>query len=214
MVKSLGTLIIFTRYPQPGLAKTRLIPQLGTVGAAHLSRQMTEYTLGHVRTLQQHFPIAVEIWFAGGTLSTMQHWLGDEWSYMAQVGDDLGDRMVRSLQAAFQAGAQRVVIIGTDCPEITPHLLAHAFQALTTHDLVLGPAQDGGYYLIGLRRLVPELFQDIAWSTADVLSQTVRIAHQLNLAIAHLPTLRDIDQPEDLALWSQIIQDTNHEHSH
>ena len=95
-----------------------------------------------------------------------------------------------------------VVLIGTDCPDLNAQLIAEAFQALGEHDLVLGPAIDGGYYLIGLRRLIPELFTGIPWSTSAVLRQTLRIAQKLELAVAQLPLLSDVDRPEDLPIWN------------
>jgi rSAM/selenodomain-associated transferase 1 len=94
-----------------------------------------------------------------------------------------------------------VVLIGIDCPDLNAKLMSEAFQALNHHDLVLGPARDGGYYLIGLNKLIPELFRDINWSTEVVLQQTKNIAHKLDLAVAYLPTLSDIDRPEDLSVW-------------
>lgn len=204
----LGKLLLFTRYPEPGTAKTRLIPTLGAVGAAALSRQMTEHTLTHVQTLQHQHAVQVEIRFAGGSVELMQHWLGPEWNYVLQGPGNLGDRLLRSLESAYQSGASRIVIIGTDCPELDAALLHRAFVALVDHDLVLGPAVDGGYYLIGVRRLIPELFTHIAWSTAAVLSQTMTVAQQLGLTIALLPPLSDVDYPADLAIWQRVNPST------
>lgn len=197
-------LFIFTRYPEPGKAKTRLIPALGAVAAAELHRQMTERTLAQVKVLQQRDPLDVEVWYAGGDRAQMQAWLGGALQYQPQPEGDLGDRMAGAFQTAFDQGAKTAVIIGTDCPELTDTLLIEAFQALRQTDLVLGPASDGGYYLIGLRRFVPELFQSIAWSTERVFQQTVEIANTLNVSLTCLPVLTDIDRPEDLAAWNQI----------
>ncbi|MBF2027495.1 MAG: TIGR04282 family arsenosugar biosynthesis glycosyltransferase [Oscillatoriales cyanobacterium C42_A2020_001] len=194
-------LIVFTRYPEPGNAKTRLIPALGEEGAAMLSRQMTEHTLRQVRSLQQQLSIAVEIRFAGGTIERMQQWLGQDWTYTPQGEGDLGDRLTRSLQTAFAGGIQQAIVIGTDCPELDSQQLREAFQALEQSPLVLGPANDGGYYLIGMNRFIPELFANIAWSTSTVLQQTLEIAKTLKIAIAQLPMLSDVDYPEDLAVW-------------
>jgi uncharacterized protein len=205
-------LIVFTRYPQPGKAKTRLIPALGAEGAAALQRQMTEHTLKHVQTLIDRRPLSAEIWFAGTAApealesdrQRMQNWLGSEWRYCPQPGGDLGTRMAHAVQAAFSAGAQRVVVIGTDCPDLVAEKLVQAFQVLETHDLVLGPAVDGGYYLIGLSQCVPTLFANIAWSTCEVLQQTVEAAKQANLSIGYLARLADIDRPEDLPTWQAV----------
>jgi hypothetical protein len=111
--------------------------------------------------------------------------------------------MASAFQGSFETGMNSVVLIGTDCPDLNASLLAQAFQALKQHDLVLGPAEDGGYYLIGLRRLIPELFTGISWSTAEVLQQTQSIAQRLGLAVAYLPLLSDVDRPEDLWVWKQ-----------
>lgn len=212
--ESRACLVVFTRYPQPGKAKTRLIPALGAAGAAALQRQMTECTLRQVQRAVNLRPLAVEIWFAGtdspDALETdrqhMQEWLGATWVYQPQAAGDLGTRMAHAFQTAFGKGNQRVVTIGTDCPGLDANKLLQAFQLLHTHDLVLGPATDGGYYLIGLRRFVPELFTGIAWSTEQVLPQTIAIAERLGLSIGYLEALTDIDRPEDLPLWQSTLE--------
>lgn len=194
-------LIIFTRYPEAGKTKTRLIPVLGAEGAAKLQRQMTKQKLAEVDKLQSFYPLSVEVYFAGGTAQLMQEWLGPSLVYRQQSQGDLGYRMASAFQASFMAGMTDVVLIGTDCPDLNALLMAKALQLLCQHDLVLGPALDGGYYLIGLRRLIPELFTGIPWSTAEVLPQTLRIAQKLGLAVAKLPLLSDVDRPEDLSAW-------------
>ncbi|WP_421655958.1 TIGR04283 family arsenosugar biosynthesis glycosyltransferase [Leptothermofonsia sp. ETS-13] len=197
-------LIIFTRYPVPGAAKTRLIPALGAEGAAELHRTMAEYTLAQSRVLQSSDSVTLEVRFDGGSAIAMEAWLGSGLRYQLQGEGDLGDRLIRAFQSAFDEGATSVIIIGTDCPELNAPLLQEAFKHLRHHNLVLGPAVDGGYYLIGLRSPVPKLFQQIAWSTATVLRQTVEIAERLGLAIAYLPTLSDVDYPEDLPIWEKV----------
>jgi hypothetical protein len=112
--------------------------------------------------------------------------------------------MRRSLYDGFQGHAEKVVIIGTDCPGLNFQILTQAFEATHTLDLVLGPAIDGGYYLIGLRRFIPELFINIDWGSSQVLHQTVEIANQLNLSYHYLPQLADVDRPEDLSVWQQV----------
>ncbi|WP_071191690.1 TIGR04282 family arsenosugar biosynthesis glycosyltransferase [Trichormus sp. NMC-1] len=205
LVNAKQHLIIFTRYPEPGTTKTRLIPALGSVGAANLQKQMTEHTIFHVQELQKVAAVSAQVQFAGGNLQLMQDWLGLDLVYQTQGEGDLGQRLVRSLADAFQNSAEYVIIIGTDCPGVNEQILATAFEQLQVFDLVLGPAIDGGYYLIGLRQFIPELFYDIAWGTAQVYQQTLEIALKLNLSFFHLPTLADIDRPEDLAIWEQIL---------
>lgn len=196
-------LIILTRYPEPGKAKTRLIPALGAEGAADLHRQMTAYTLAQVKLLR-HRSLTVEVWFAGGDRVQMQTWLGTDLIYQPQPEGDLGDRMAQAFQTAFDSGVEAAIIIGTDCPELTDVRLTEALQALQQTDLVLGPATDGGYYLIGLRRFVPALFKSIAWSTDRVFQQTIDLASNLNLSLTTLPTLTDVDRPDDLPVWERV----------
>lgn len=198
-------LIVFTRYPEPGKAKTRLIPVLGSEGAAKLHRQMTEHTMLQVRELQAFRPLSVEVYFAESDQKRMQDWLGSDIVYQPQGEGDLGSRMAQAFNAAFSSGMDSVIIIGTDCPSLKTKLMAKAFQALEQNELVLGPATDGGYYLIGLRRLIPKLFQGISWGTSEVLQQTVAIAEKLELAIAYLPPLSDVDRPEDLSILDWVM---------
>lgn len=199
-------LIIFTRYPQPGKTKTRLIPALGIEGAANLQRQMTEYTLSEVKKLCKSTAISFEVRFADGDLQLMKNWLGTELNYQLQGEGDLGKRMENSFLDAFNLGAKKVVIIGIDCPGVNAEVLAQAFKKLPDCDLLLGPAVDGGYYLIGLNRAIGKLFTNIDWGTEAVLQQTVNIAQQLNLSVAYLQTLADVDRPEDLPIWQNSEQ--------
>lgn len=194
-------LLIFTRYPEPGQTKTRLIPTLGAKGAATLQRQMTEYTLSKARELQKRRSLSLEVRFTGGSLLLMQNWLGSDIICQPQGDGDLGARMARSLAVAFQDSIARVVVIGTDCPNLDADLIAEAFQQLSDHDLVIGPAIDGGYYLIGLNYPISELFIGINWGTAAVLKQTVDITEKLDISVAYLPQLADVDRPEDLFIW-------------
>lgn len=196
-------LIIFTRYPEPGTTKTRMIPALGAEGAANLQRLMTEHTLQQARQLPNN--IGIEINFTGGDSAKMQDWLGKDLVYKEQTDGDLGKRMHFAFESAFAKGKDRVVIIGVDCPDLDREILQAAFNALDRHDLVLGPAADGGYYLIGLRRLVPELFVGIDWGSDRVLTQTQEIAARSPLNIYYLPVLNDVDRPEDLSIWTKHL---------
>jgi len=195
-------LIIFTRYPEPGKTKTRLIPALGPEGAADLQRLMTEYTLQQAKKLSDFSleNLVIEIRFAGGDEAKMQAWLGggDKITYHPQSEGDLGARMLAAFTDAFNIGMERVIIIGIDSPDLDAARLKQAFDQLQSHDLILGQAADGGYYLIGLRRLIPELFTGIDWGSDRVLFQTLTIAKNLGFPWQLLPELADIDRPEDL----------------
>ena len=129
----------------------------------------------------------------------MAGWLGRDLDYVIQSEGDLGDRMRLAFEKGFRQGWQRVVLIGSDLPELTPSIIRESFDRLASHDLVLGPAQDGGYYLIGLKASCPELFGNpIVWGTKEVLKNTLITADQLGLRTALLVRLRDVDRPEDL----------------
>jgi rSAM/selenodomain-associated transferase 1 len=109
--------------------------------------------------------------------------------------------MAQAFAETFAAGAGRVVIIGTDCPGLSTELLQQAFDQLLHHELVVGPADDGGYYLLGMNKLEAELFSNKDWSTATVLPDTLADAARLGLRVARLPTLHDVDSAQDLATW-------------
>jgi uncharacterized protein len=187
-------LILFTRYPVAGQTKTRLIPALGAEGAAQLQRQMTVHSLA----MAQQCRVAVQVCFCGGTIGQMRDWLGDGPDYQPQGEGDLGDRMTGAFKLAFGQGYDRVVIIGTDCPGIDADLVRDGLHRLRQEDLVFGVASDGGYYLVGMRQLIPEIFQDIPWSSELVLSKTLAIVDRLDFTYDLLKTLSDIDRPEDL----------------
>ena len=195
------TLIIYSRYPEPGTTKTRMIPILGAEGAAELQRQMSEYTLNTARQLKKSRNINLEVHFAGGTQQLMSDWLGQDISYIKQTSGDLGEKMKSSFQQAFDRQHEKVIIIGIDCPDIDLAILNQAFNSLRYHDLVLGEAKDGGYYLIGLNKLIPQLFDNITWGTNKVLNQTKAIADKLSLNTEYLMALPDVDRPEDLSIW-------------
>ena len=196
------TLIIYSRYPEPGKTKTRMIPALGAEGAAKLQREMTEHTLNTARQLKSDRGVNLEVHFAGGDIQLMSDWLGSDIKYIPQVVGDLGCKMQSSFRQAFNNN-QRAITIGIDCPDINLSILNNGFDLLRKKELVLGVAEDGGYYLIGLNRMIPELFYNINWGTEVVLEQTKAIAKSLNINIGYLPTLSDVDRPEDLFIWQK-----------
>ena len=201
-------LIIFTRYPEPGKTKTRLIPLLGAEGAADLQRKMAEHTLLQVKRLSTSRELSVEIRYEGGNESLMKNWLGPDFDYRSQGRGDLGLRMQRSLEDAFRAGATEAVIIGTDIPDITDVIIQKAFDALKLKNVVLGPAKDGGYYLIGLQKktlpqAIPDLFTGINWGKDGVLNKTIEVVKGLGLNFSLLDELEDVDRLEDLSIWGR-----------
>jgi len=212
-------LIVFTRYPKPGTTKTRLIPALGKKGAADLQRKMTENTLSQVKRLPTSRDLTVEIRYEDGDERLMKNWLGTGFDYRPQCSGDLGLRMKRSFEDAFMAGATTAVIIGTDIPDITDEIIQKAFDVLKQKNIVLGPAKDGGYYLIGLQGYsqalaIPDLFTNINWGAGDVLDKTLRIAKHSELSFKLLEVLEDVDNPEDLKIWEQSQNIKNNDSGH
>ncbi len=200
-------LIIFGRYPIPGQTKTRLIPALGSAGAADLQRRLTENILEMVRRFARPREIGVEICFEGDSKQKMRQWLGSGEKLSQQVSGNLGERMQAAFLDAFQRGADRVVLLGTDIPQIRTDHLEQAFDALSENDLVIGPSTDGGYWLIGLNHPV-DLFEGIKWSTDAVFGQTLALAKKQELRVKTLSPLKDIDTAEDLKQvlpgWKEI----------
>jgi rSAM/selenodomain-associated transferase 2/rSAM/selenodomain-associated transferase 1 len=194
-------LLLFARYPIAGRAKTRLVPALGAEGAAALHRRLVLRTLRTAHKACRAIPAELEIHFEGGTERAMSHWLGDSAHFFPQAVGDLGERMTGAFEASFRVGSTATVIIGSDCPDLSPDVITTAFARLTETPVVLGPAQDGGYYLIGLSRPMPELFRGIPWGTERVLAYSLAVLERQGCNAALLNPLADIDRPEDLAGW-------------
>ena len=182
-------LVLFTRYPQPGLAKTRLIPALGAEGAAELHRRLTERTLATLRQTG----LAVEIWVTGAAVAAFEAWLGTDVPIRMQPSGDLGARM----DQASRPGP--AIVVGSDIPLLAVSHIEEAAALLRRGTVALGPAEDGGYYLIGLPAPAPLLFDDMRWSTSDVRAETIRRLSIGGISYGLLPTLADLDRPEDLA---------------
>ncbi|MDI1313820.1 TIGR04283 family arsenosugar biosynthesis glycosyltransferase [Prosthecobacter sp.] len=197
-------LILFTRFPIAGKAKTRLIPALGAEGAAETQRQMTELALCRAVSLFIARGVRIEVRYEGGDEEAMRDWLGPKPCYRPQGEGDLGQRIDRATNEAFTEGCDSLVIIGADCPRLDETVLSQAFDALRENEVIFGPAQDGGYYLVGLRRPVPALFQDIEWSTAHVLSDSIEKARASGSQPELLVTLPDVDEPHDLDDWHAL----------
>ncbi len=146
----------------------------------------------------------LQICFTGSSIDRIRSWLGEQFFYKAQASGELGRRLQVAFHQGFESGYERVVAIGADCPDVNLRHIEQAFQQLRSQDLVLGPAQDGGYYLIGLRRQHAAIFDDIDWGTPLVFQQTCTKARRLGLSIAELEILSDVDRPEDLLVWKKV----------
>ena len=205
-------LILFTRYPEAGTTKTRLIPRLGRRGAADLQRRMTVHALIQAAPLTAERDLALEVRYEGGGRRAMRGWLGEAATYRRQGGGDIGRRMARACRQALARGCESVVLFGSDIPGITTPLLKAAFEGLDDETIVLGPAADGGYYLIGLRRHTfaragAALFEEMAWGTSVVLAETCRRIERYHFGCRLLKVLDDIDRPEDLPVWERFNPD-------
>lgn len=194
-------ILLFTRYPQPGKVKTRMIEHLGPQGAAALHVQLTEQVIRKIEPALRSKKIQLQIYYCEGSELEMRAWLGDSCSYHCQQGRDLGERMAKAFAESWQQGAGQVLLIGSDCPDIDAVVISCGLKKLRDYDLILGPAADGGYYLIGLRSFAygyKHLFDGITWGTELVLQQTILKAKEVGLRWTLLPQLHDIDRPEDL----------------
>lgn len=191
-------LIVFARFPEAGHTKTRLIPALGADRAARLQETLTRRTLEVARRLCTLRSCDLEVRFTGGDFAQMSRLYGTDFRLARQEGAGLGERLEQSVDAALREGAKHVLVIGTDCPAMETTTLSEAFDALTRFDVALGPALDGGYYLIGLNENRPDLFQGVDWGTDQVLRQTLERARRTKCKVHQLQTLSDVDYPEDL----------------
>ncbi len=199
-------IMVLTKYPQPGQVKTRLIPTLGPEGAAFLHRRLTQHVVNCAREAARACCASLQLHFRGGSEKELKAWLGEEITCYPQQGRDLGERMRRAFEKAFQDGALAAVLVGSDLPGLTPRILVEALEALEKQRVVLGPSTDGGYYLMGLEGgEPPDLFSGMPWGTEHVLTRTLERIATLGLDARLLESLQDIDRPEDLPLAARLL---------
>ena len=191
-------LLIFVKAPRPGLVKTRLAVDLGAEAACAAYVRMVNVLCSRLSQLP-----SVELHYSPADAEVeIGLWLRPGWKAHPQVEGDLGRRLRLAFAQCFKRGAQRAAVIGSDCPEITAADILEAWQALASKDVVLGPATDGGYWLIGLNRDHPGLFENIDWSTPQVLAQTLLRAEQNGLTVHQLRALPDVDSLSD---WQAFL---------
>ncbi|MEK6633214.1 MAG: TIGR04282 family arsenosugar biosynthesis glycosyltransferase [Nitrospirota bacterium] len=197
-----AALVIFAKAPIAGQVKTRLCPPLTHDEAATLHGSFVLDMLERTKIATAKLKLPFDRYLACAPSSTLVFFQIMEERHSVklidQVGDDLGARMQQAFATLFGKGYQHVFIVGTDIPSLPLDHYKQALALLDTHDIVLGPAMDGGYYLIGLKQPRPELFADIAWSTDRVLATTQEKAASLGLKVALLPSWRDVDTIDDL----------------
>jgi rSAM/selenodomain-associated transferase 2/rSAM/selenodomain-associated transferase 1 len=196
-------LVIFARIPRAGSTKTRLIPALGADVAAAIYEELVQRTLEQARRFQNRMGTRCTVFITGGTIDEAKEVFGADFDYCLQCEGGLSERLGHAVKYAFTEATQKVIIIGSDCPGLMEDDLQIASDALQVADVVIGPALDGGFYLIGMKREEPGLFQHIDWSTSRVFTQTAARVQALHRQLHTLRDLADVDYPEDLLALRQ-----------
>lgn len=186
-------IIIFLKYPELGRSKTRLAATIGNEKALQVYKEL----LDHTYLISKELNIDKYLFYDKVTAKKMP-WDKEKYHTAYQLDGDLGLRMSNAFEQLFNKGYERVVIIGSDCYELTQEIIEEAFQILKNKEVVIGPAKDGGYYLLGLTQFIPQLFSGVKWSTEEVFPATVKALDRLGISHAITPVLSDIDVYEDL----------------
>jgi uncharacterized protein len=196
-------LLVFLKEPRPGAVKSRLAARIGAEAAAAVYRAIADEAIRRTAPRGEEYE-RLFLFDPPSSRPQIQAWLGGQ-TLEAQVGGDLGERMARAFADAFASGARRAAVIGTDVPGIARGDVLGALESLDEHDVAIGPATDGGYYLIALKRPEPELFRGIRWSSGEVLAATLDRAARRGLSVRVLRTIGDVDTVEDLAAeWERV----------
>ncbi|PRY07393.1 hypothetical protein CLV24_12342 [Pontibacter ummariensis] len=185
--------MLFVRNPELGKVKTRLAAAVGPEKALEIYLHLLE----HTRKVTQEVPVEKLVYYSN-EVEQDDLWPNEHYQKRVQPAGELGEKMEASFAAAFEEEYASVVIIGSDCLQLTQEIVAQAFEELKTHEVVIGPALDGGYYLLGMNRLHADLFRNKQWSTEHVFPDTLQDVQRLNLSYALLPRLSDVDYVEDL----------------
>ena len=204
--------LFYVKYPEEGQVKTRIAGTLGDERAAELYRHLVADMLGVLAGVDAPLFLC---YIPAGAKKRLARWLGQGYRYVPQRGGDLGERMSNSFMYAFSRGYGRAVLIGSDIPELSVPIVRRALEALTANDAVLGPATDGGYYLIGFRRegFRPEVFAGMQWGSDRVLADTLKVLQHSGTSCALFPALDDVDTMEDLMRYYQRAAGTARESS-
>ena len=189
--------LLFIKAPVRGQVKSRLAAVIGDETALELYKNFILDIIDTVKKTGYPFSICYYPPDAGAEVSS---WLAGQYRTMPQQGGDLGERMENAFIRCFSEGFERAVLIGSDLPDLTPAVLLEAMASLAENDVVIGPASDGGYYLIGFRKhtLMPRVFRGISWSTKTVFQETMAILQNSALSIHQSPKWNDVDTIEDL----------------
>lgn len=186
-------IIIFVRNPVLGSVKTRIAAKLGAEAALKVYHKLLDHTHRIVLPLA-----ATKFVFYADGINHADIWENDSFGKQNQPAGDLGFKMQHAFETLFAMGYQRLLIIGSDCYDLTTAQVSEAFEKLKKNDVVIGPAVDGGYYLLGMKKMYSSLFQNIQWSSETVLNQTIKACEIENAVYSKLPTLSDVDEAEDI----------------
>ena len=199
-----AVIIVMVKAPLAGFVKTRLTPPLSQSDAATLAQCFLKDI---VDSLRRVVPKIIVAFTPPERRDVLERSLSKQLLWFAQKGNDLGERLTSAVTHAHDLGFNPIIVLGADSPTIPASFIETALNALVRGetDVVLGPATDGGYYLIGLNRSQPELFQNIEWSSPSTFQQTVRKANELNLRLRQLPEWYDVDTPADLITLSNEL---------
>ena len=190
---------MFCKYPGEGNVKTRIAKTIGNEFAVNLYKILAEHIFQELLKTENVFPYL----FYDNNLNRdkIKKWAGAEFSFELQEGNDLGEKMYHAFKKVIDRGSAKTIIVGTDIPDISSEVIQKAIGALNNSDVVIGPANDGGYYLLGMKKLYRSFFTGIEWSKHTVLKKTLEKINSLNLSYSMLPELIDIDSEEDLKNW-------------
>ena len=194
-----NAIIIFVRNPELGKVKTRLAEEIGDEPTLQVYKKLLQHTHDIACSLE-----CDKFVYYADHIAENDLWEDDLFEKKRQEGAQLGDKMMLAFVELFEQGYSKLVIIGSDCPGLTTQLIEEAFAKHETSDVVIGPSRDGGYYLLGLAHLIPELFKNKKWSTGTVLADTIRDTFNLRKTCSLLPELWDIDTAEDLDYYRQM----------
>ena len=190
-----NALIIFVKNPVEGQVKTRLAKTIGNSAAVAVYKQLLQHTF----TITEHLTVDKFV-FYGDDINDNDLWPSNIYQKHLQQGIDLGERMKNAFELVFNLKYDKAIIIGSDCYELTQQIIEEAFDELLINDTVIGPCNDGGYYLLGIKELITELFTNIKWSTDAVLPTTLYTFKNLQLQYGLLPALNDVDDEETLPI--------------
>lgn len=194
-----SAVLLFIKSPEKGKVKSRLAKAIGEDAALAVFKYLACETLEKLKDGEYLFRLC---FYPPDSGEIIKSWLGDSFHYVPQYGRDLGERMGSAFVQAFSDGMEKVLLVGSDIPDLSISLINEAFKALDFGDSVIGPAHDGGYYLIGFNKtsFLPDIFQGIEWSTDSVFSQTIKILGKSGLSVHVLRSLNDVDTLDDLLL--------------